>query len=498
MTESDISLAASVEKKKKLPNFEDIKVPAVIGLVTGSGVGTKPLQSFLDGHEEIYMIAAYPLLYFYPHWATWEDTLKEWTWKSIIDIFCEKHASVIDSRKIPGHNGLTTLGVGKNEHIEIDENLFKQYLLHFLAEQEISSKIFLLAMHYAFSLCKQEEIGKKHLLIYHIHEVEYLDYLVHDFPNVKVISMARDPRANIEGRIRAAVNVDQSKLNATDCKIYEKHIYRHICKYLFNDTHRITENIEKSNICIIKLEELYYNQKAVMKDLCNWLGIQFNDSVLAMTFDGKLWWGDKVYNMESTNGINPRVVSQGWKNSLGKIDWFVIEGIQFDLLNKYNYPLYKYNSDNFLNRFFLVFAILYPANFESVVIKKFFNPYEHIKMLKSAWSEAMGILEIKDYTWNATHLYKTTYSDLELWKTRRYVNLMLSRRERYVSNPENLMLKVARYFSIFIYVTISYFRFLGAFFLFPITIMRRWKTMYYALWRRLTASATLPNECGAD
>ena len=81
--------------------------------------------------------------------------------------------------------------------------------------------------------------------------------------------------------------------------------------------------------------------------------------MLETTFDGKSWWGDKIYNMEPTNGINPRVVSQDWMKTLGKHDWYVIEGVQFDIFEKYNYQVFKYKSDHFFNKILLMLAILF-------------------------------------------------------------------------------------------------------------------------------------------
>ena len=79
-------------------NEQDFKIYA---LLVGSGIGSKPLQSFLDSHMEIITIPGYPLVYFYPHWNHWKKTLDEWSWDNIIQIFLERHASVIDSRLIP-------------------------------------------------------------------------------------------------------------------------------------------------------------------------------------------------------------------------------------------------------------------------------------------------------------------------------------------------------------------------------------------------------------
>ena len=95
-------------------------------------------------------------MYFYPHWQTWKTELKnKYTWENILNTFCEKHASVLDTRKIPGFNGMTNLGNSGNEHISIDENKFKQTVLFLLKNKEISSKNFLLAIHYAYSYCLQ-------------------------------------------------------------------------------------------------------------------------------------------------------------------------------------------------------------------------------------------------------------------------------------------------------------------------------------------------------
>ena len=147
--------------------FDEIATPNMVALVEGNGSGSKLFQSFLDNHEQIYMIPAYPLLYFYPHWETWEQKFKEtWTWETIINLFCEKHASVIDSRNIPGHNGLTTLGKSQKEYIKIDEELFRKYLAHFLNKQPIHSRTFLLAVHYAYCLCNNENTQKKKVLCF--------------------------------------------------------------------------------------------------------------------------------------------------------------------------------------------------------------------------------------------------------------------------------------------------------------------------------------------
>ena len=90
--------------------LRDIPEPAVIGLFVGNGTGSKLLQSYVDGAPELYMIPAYPLMYFYPHWRDWaRQNAGNWSWERALDLFCEKHASVLDTRRIPGFNGLQNL-----------------------------------------------------------------------------------------------------------------------------------------------------------------------------------------------------------------------------------------------------------------------------------------------------------------------------------------------------------------------------------------------------
>ena len=111
------------EIRLRWPGIDSVPEPDMVGLFVGNGVGSKLLQGYLDGAPDLYMIPAYPLVYLYPHWRDWEKIPEQpLTWERAVDLFCEKHASVIDSRRIPGFNGLRSLGRAKNEHIGLNED----------------------------------------------------------------------------------------------------------------------------------------------------------------------------------------------------------------------------------------------------------------------------------------------------------------------------------------------------------------------------------------
>ena len=50
-----------------------LQEPQMVALVVGNASGSKLLQSFLDGHNEVISIPGYPLVYFYPHWNEWKN-----------------------------------------------------------------------------------------------------------------------------------------------------------------------------------------------------------------------------------------------------------------------------------------------------------------------------------------------------------------------------------------------------------------------------------------
>ena len=72
--------------------------------------------------------------------------------KKTLSLLLTKHKSLIDSRKIKGFNGLTSLGKNKREYIIISETKFRIYFIKFLKNKSINSKI--LSMLFIFLIKK--------------------------------------------------------------------------------------------------------------------------------------------------------------------------------------------------------------------------------------------------------------------------------------------------------------------------------------------------------
>ena len=484
-----------LSKIESISDFDGNTPQEVVALVTGNGSGTKLFQALLDSHDQICMIPAYPLIYFYPHWVTWKEELKHnWNWEGIIDMFCLKHASVLDSRKIPGHNGMTTLGDTQDEYIKIDEAHFRNNLKNILANKPIDSKAFTLAVHYAYSLCMNEDLQSKKCILYHIHSPEYLaNYLVRDYPNTKVICMLRDPRSSIIRRYKSSfMNVDDAKLNRTDALLYRKRAYFHSCQYIFDSLIPL-KSIHSNNLRAVRHEDLICKLEETMESASNFIDIDFVPSMLEITFGGKDWWGDAIYDMEPMNVPNPRVVSQAWQEKFSFLDWFVIEGLLYDYLEKYEYPVYRYKQDSFWNRIMLILAILIPAQIElKVLFHDYLTPKIHFEFLRSCVEESKNVFSLRDYTWNATHLYKWTYVDLRLWEKRWHVKLLLLGEKMSQDVVWTPIGKILLLICQFIYVLTTYIRFVWAAITYPYIVLKRYKVFYDCLFRRLRNRNFLP------
>lgn len=424
---SELMKASGAAARASWPRLKDIREPRMVALYTANGSGTKLYQGFLDGHPQILMVPVYPLMYFYPHWHQWREELKDnWNWPALIDAVCVKHASLLDTRNIPGHDGLGRLGGKQDEFISIDETAFRDFLAHLLEGEPVTARALLLALHYAYAFCRGEDLAAKKVLVYHIHVHLYLpDYLFADFPDALVIGTVRDPRSNIRGRYGSSeVGVDLIKMNKTDALIFRRRVYMFIMRYMYEGLD-ILWDFPPERARMVRHEDLALRPGEVMRATAKFLGIECHPCMEKITFGGKEWWGDPVYDMEPMNAVNPNITSQEWKKRIDPVDWFVFEGLYLRYMEKYAYPLYKYR-DGFLGRILLLLATLLPAKIERDVFLGYFTPSYFKDFLEACVKEARGEWPIKDYTRNAYYRHKWTQKDLGLYKPRWFVEALKS------------------------------------------------------------------------
>ncbi len=460
--------------------FSDIKEPDLFALVFYKGGGTKLFHSYLDSHPEIYNIPAFPLLYFYPHWRQWQEQYQEvWDWETIIHIFCLKHASVINSSKIPGLSGLAGLGEGQNENIAIDGEEFRRHLKNLLREEPVRRRTFLLSVFYAYALCKGEDLTTKKAMLWHHHMIPYLEDFLSDFPDAKIMGMIRDPRIKIYSMVQQDIKTDLIKLSLTDAMIYRSNVFYQQIKVLLITTLHFLRLKVPGGVYFVRHEDLASDLSRVMKRVADLTGIKFQDSMLECTFDGKLWWGHEIHAMpkvgqaasdaerakKMSQEALKRVLSTSWQKQKPGWEIFVLEGLDYDFLKEYGYtPLY-YKQDTWGERLALCAAVWVPFRMEIEDTWFYLNPANHIKLITAAWQEATGTLKRKYYGFSATYLFKHSYKAFHLW------------------NKPWLVQKIERV--PVLNVIYTYLRFWLAICLLPLLYLRRIALFYYIFFRRL-------------
>jgi len=351
----------------------------------------------------------------------------------------------------------------------------------------ISRRMFLLAIHYAYGICKGQNILKCPVLFYHLHYPGYLKELIEDFPNLKILNMMRNPAEHIHSAAEKSIAVNDSKLNLSDALIYSGRNYRIPAQIYFELFHKMSSYLREDQVLLIKLDNLYEDLEGCMRMLTVCLGIKFTENLLQSTFDGKLYWGEETHK-KPINNLDPNTMTDKWKKSLNRIDIFVIEGISYELLKRYHYSLTTYKNDSILNRFLVALSILLPNKAEWKQLGFYLNPLTHFQFLVHAKNESIGKMPLKDYTWNATYLYKWTYLDLKLWTPRWYNRFVSVTSKEDSSSSESQSIS----FRNLIYIVVNYLRFWRAILTYPMEIAKRYRIYYNQFFRRLRKQDFLP------
>ena len=370
-------------------------------MLAGPGSGSKLFQSYLDGHSQVLMTPGYILMYFYPHWD--KQLINQKNWKMILNTFFKLHPSILDTNKMKGGDFLYNLGNKKKRNIKINKSNFSKKVLKYLSKEEITSKNFFLALHLAYANCMRENLNKKKVLVYHMHVCWYLKRFLKDFKNLKTISMIRELKSNIPNRIVNGIEKPNAlHLNPTDQILFKTRSYKNI---IFEDFYTLDylRKFNKNRHRVVKHEDLLLRKKGVLKNLCEYFGIKY-ENILQKSTTNKIQWNYGYSGkVKLKDGVASHITKYD-KNNFFKYELYWINNLSLTFNQKYNY---KYSKKSFfLFNYFLTFIfITLPSKTELNLFLNYFKINFILNFFKKLFYE-MNTKKILFYERNAFYFHK--------------------------------------------------------------------------------------------
>jgi hypothetical protein len=163
-----------------------------------------------------------------------------------------------------------------------------------------------------------------------IYALDIIDW----FPNAKFIHVIRDPRDNW-GSLKSGWDKRYKNFNDSKERLLQSLIERGKLGMEFAKHNQTIFN--KDQYLIIKFEDLTSNPQKILKKICNFLKIPFDDILLTPTICGKLWKGNNFDGKKFTSISSTNV--DRWKKRITEHEAKLIEYHYSDMMKFFNYKL---------------------------------------------------------------------------------------------------------------------------------------------------------------
>ena len=139
----------------------------------------------------------------------------------------------------------------------------------------------------------------------------YTENVESEYKKFKMIYVVRDPRDNYFSYKRK-----QKELS--------------INQFCYNWSESVKSALRTKMVHIVKYEDLISKPNDTLKLICNFLKIDFNETLLRPTRGGDIWEGNSMFGENRTNKIHSNALKQRWK----KLSDWEINKIESLLYNK--------------------------------------------------------------------------------------------------------------------------------------------------------------------
>lgn len=301
-------------KAEDLQHYDVSNMDRVVAILMWGRSGSLLLSSYLDGHEDVIMLP--------------EDG------SQMLYEFFERYQSFPLRDKLIAYAGVRTnyprffdgdFAISPDHYYAAVQAILEVYG-NWPPEFLESRRAFFLFVHIAYNLALgRRTASSRPVIVYaqHVWDNVLARDLVEDFPQAKFIHTIRDPISSYDGVFHYHLN------------FIEHHILLpYVALSLLADKDGPQCGME-SRTKAIRFEDLHCNLAGTMHDLCDWLGLRYQPTLLNSTFNGIPW----VVKRDGVSWTGPRleqVQRRSW--NVSSKDRALLYAVFYENFVAWNYP----------------------------------------------------------------------------------------------------------------------------------------------------------------
>ncbi len=348
-----------------------MKLVVILAGMTRGGIDF--FQSLLDKHSQISQL---PGKFYIDEYI--QKTKKDTSALSLARVFIECYPEYFNS-KLASEERHNSLGQNKDEYYTVNKNQFTKSFID-LQNKEKNPNIrqIIINLNLAYSESLGENIFKKKLVVLQVHHISRISAIKNlDFD---ILFTIRNPIASHSAYISNLAFFDKKIPSAWQFNFHLERNFTHFKK--------ITEFKKKTYV--VKMEDVHLNNTKVMNNFCKEFGLIYEKSMKSSTFNGKLWWGDRV-GKRDINGINTNFKNNINENLFFKKDIATFEYLLSTIFVNYNYSVSITNQSSLRYLRYLPFKfdyVIFYRNLVEVNLKGlFFSIYYYFKRIKFTYKK---------------------------------------------------------------------------------------------------------------
>ena len=312
----------------------------VVALLHFGSSGSGLLHSLLDGHSQV---STLPSIYFSEFFdATAWERITVGGWHEIPDRFVSAYRVLFDATApapVPSSGGkqifsmgvtegMTRVGAQKNEALIVDRGVFCGELRRLMTYYDrLDAWSFFQLVHRAYEKALRNN-DEKCIIFYHIHNPDTYAKLnfIRAVPQAKWVMVVREPVQSCESWVKASLGDKNYSTTANQ-----------IITMLFQIDDVIFRNYKSIGL---RLEDLKERPKETLRALCDWMGIDEEDSLYEMTAQGQKWWGDPSspdYASEAMQPFGRSSITRKVGSIFSEQDQFILRTLFYPFSVKFGY-----------------------------------------------------------------------------------------------------------------------------------------------------------------